>query len=156
MRRSAGPHASDSTETPCSNDAFDSLTGVDSDAYKPESLANLTGLGAPPLIAASLLALLLGVRMLLTPILACGSRLPGYLFLAAIACGYVYQGPPFRCAQLGRDPVCDQQRRLASMRSCGPSEHRSANARASVLEYTTRLPQAAQLQSLPRHTWRAD
>jgi len=80
----------------CSNDAFDSSTGVDSNASKPESIVNLIGGNWRLVLAASALALAAGVRLLAKHVLATGSAVPGYMLLAAICCGYVYQGPPFR------------------------------------------------------------
>jgi hypothetical protein len=80
----------------CSNDAFDSMTGVDTADRKPESMVNLTGLSASWLLGIAFLALIAGLSQLMGPVLSSGSTLPGAMLLAAIACGYMYQSPPFR------------------------------------------------------------
>jgi 1,4-dihydroxy-2-naphthoate octaprenyltransferase len=72
------------------------MTGVDTEDRKPESIVNLTGLNPSWLLAIAFAALIAGMSQLMVPVLSTGSRLPGALLLAAIACGYVYQGPPFR------------------------------------------------------------
>ena len=97
----------------CSNDAFDSRTGVDTTpewTSKPESIVALTGLDWKVLLAASFVMLAAGLWTMSEPLLCCGSTLPMWLFGGAIACGYLYQGPPFRCAAgrlLASAPLCN-------------------------------------------------
>lgn len=79
----------------CSNDAFDASTGVD--VHKAESVVNLTGNRTGVLLLSKLfLAAGLG---LLSSSIAAATQTDGRvtaMLAAAIACGYVYQGPPFR------------------------------------------------------------
>ncbi|KAG1664632.1 hypothetical protein FOA52_011769 [Chlamydomonas sp. UWO 241] len=87
-----------------SNDAFDAATGVDKS--KRESVVNLTGNRTGVLVAAN--ALLLGGVSLLYALLAGGGDArPAAMLAGAIACGYVYQGPPFRLSYKGLgEPLC--------------------------------------------------
>ncbi len=76
-----------------SNDGFDAQTGVD--LTKPESLVNITGNRAA-VLAVAWVAFAVGVSLLSSAMGAANdARIPAQLG-AAIACGYVYQGPPFR------------------------------------------------------------
>lgn len=89
-----------------SNDAFDAATGVD--AAKAESVVNLTG-SRGGVLAAAKLFLAAGAWLLATAIgagAAGDARVPAML-AAAVACGYVYQGPPFRLSYKGLgEPLC--------------------------------------------------
>jgi 1,4-dihydroxy-2-naphthoate octaprenyltransferase len=78
-----------------SNDAFDAATGVDK--AKRESVVNLTG-GKKGLVLLVANAFLLGGISMLGSLLASigGDIRPAAMLALAIACGYVYQGPPFR------------------------------------------------------------
>ena len=89
----------------CSNDAFDAGTGVDTPTSKPESIVNLLGGNWQGVLLASFACLIGGVSILMRHVTASGSPIPGYLLLAAIVCGYVYQGPPFRCASVCGKPL---------------------------------------------------
>ncbi|CAG9466076.1 unnamed protein product [Pedinophyceae sp. YPF-701] len=87
-----------------SNDAFDTDTGVD--ATKPESVVNLTGSRGKVLALANAL-LAAGVAWLSYTVLSSGGTIAGLMLAAAIACGYVYQGPPFRLSYRGLgEPLC--------------------------------------------------
>jgi 2-carboxy-1,4-naphthoquinone phytyltransferase len=77
----------------CSNDAFDAQTGVDS--TKPESVVNLTG-SRPLVLTVSLLFLAAGLSLLARFTTAAGDARVLAMLAFSIACGYVYQGPPFR------------------------------------------------------------
>ena len=81
----------------CSNDAFDAMTGVDSEDRKPESIVNLTGLPWYAIVAASCVPLAFGVLKLGKALADGTSPVASWLLAIAILCGYVYQGPPFRC-----------------------------------------------------------
>ncbi|GLC71657.1 hypothetical protein PLESTF_001146300 [Pleodorina starrii] len=93
-----------------SNDAFDAQTGVD--ATKPESVVNLLGGGPSRRAAVLLLAkslLVAGVALLANLIASApaGDPRPAGLLAFSIACGYVYQGPPFRLSYKGLgEPLC--------------------------------------------------
>eukprot|EP00798_Chlamydomonas_sp_ICE-L_P016023 gene16023-22161_t len=87
-----------------SNDAFDSDTGVDE--TKPESVVNLTGNKTLVLILANVL-LVSGVGLLYYLFTATGDQRVLSMLGVAIACGYVYQGPPFRLSYKGLgEPLC--------------------------------------------------
>lgn len=87
-----------------SNDGFDSFTGVD--RTKPESVVNLTGSRFRVLFAAFLL-LFIGLFGIFAGAAAVGDARVGQLLAFAIACGYVYQCPPFRLSYLGfGEPLC--------------------------------------------------
>lgn len=92
-----------------SNDVFDAATGVDR-SNKPESVVNLLGgdRRAAQLVFAAATALLLGGAGLLFWLLqTAGNPLAPKMLYAAIAMGYVYQGPPFRWSYLGLgEPLC--------------------------------------------------
>lgn len=77
----------------CSNDAFDASTGVDQ--HKAESVVNLTGNRIGVLLLSKLF-LLAGLGLLGSSIAAAADVRVSAMLAAAIACGYVYQGPPFR------------------------------------------------------------
>lgn len=77
----------------CSNDAFDAKTGVDK--TKRESVVNLTGNRTLVLVLANVL-LVAGVSLLATLISTTADARPALMLAFSIACGYVYQGPPFR------------------------------------------------------------
>ncbi|GIL60286.1 hypothetical protein Vafri_14916 [Volvox africanus] len=93
-----------------SNDAFDAQTGVD--ASKPESIVNLLGGGPKNRRAVLLLAkslLVAGVALLAHLISSApgGDLRPAALLAFSIACGYIYQGPPFRLSYKGLgEPLC--------------------------------------------------
>ncbi|GLI70846.1 hypothetical protein VaNZ11_015857 [Volvox africanus] len=93
-----------------SNDAFDAHTGVD--ASKPESVVNLLGGGPKNHRAVLLLAnsLLAGGVALLAHLISSapgGDFRPAGLLAFSIACGYIYQGPPFRLSYKGLgEPLC--------------------------------------------------
>lgn len=78
-----------------SNDAFDAATGVDK--TKRESVVNLTG-GKKGLVLLVANIFLLGGLSLLGCLIPSsgGDMRPAAMLFLAIACGYVYQGPPFR------------------------------------------------------------
>lgn len=82
-----------------SNDAFDAATGVD--ATKAESVVALTGGRAAPVHAAALACLAAGAALLAAGLSAAADATPARLLAAAIAAGYVYQGPPFRLSYKG-------------------------------------------------------
>jgi 1,4-dihydroxy-2-naphthoate octaprenyltransferase len=64
---------------------------------KPESIVALTGLDWRLLLVAAFAMLFAGVWIMAGPLASCGSSLPAAMLMAAIFCGYLYQGPPFRC-----------------------------------------------------------
>lgn len=77
----------------CSNDYFDADTGVDES--KPESVVNLTGNRF--LVGSAAVAFFaLGTGLLWALISQTGDMRPAALLAFSMACGYVYQGPPFR------------------------------------------------------------
>ena len=67
------------------------------DATKPESVVNLTG-SRVGVLAASLAFLVAGVALLAAQLASAPDARVGPMLAAAIACGYLYQGPPFRWA----------------------------------------------------------
>jgi 1,4-dihydroxy-2-naphthoate phytyltransferase len=88
-----------------SNDAFDSHTGVDK--TKKESVVNLTG--SPTLVLwTANVCLAAGVSLLWYLITSIQEPTrPAMMLAGAIACGYVYQGPPFRLSYKGLgEPLC--------------------------------------------------
>ena len=85
--------------SPHSNDAFDSATGVD--RTKRESVVNLTGGKHGLVLLVANLFLLAGAGLLTRLIASSADGRPAGMLMAAIACGYVYQGPPFRCENRG-------------------------------------------------------
>lgn len=87
-----------------SNDAYDAETGADKD--KKESVVNLTGSQAG-VLGAALACLAGGAGGILWGASAVGDARVAWLLLAAIACGYVYQCPPFRLSYKGLgEPLC--------------------------------------------------
>jgi len=96
-----------------SNDAFDASTGVDAAGMgKPESVVALTGGRALPVLLLSLAFLAAGVAALAAEVSRAAAA-PGAapaaaaMLAAAVACGYVYQGPPFRLSYKGLgEPLC--------------------------------------------------
>jgi 2-carboxy-1,4-naphthoquinone phytyltransferase len=92
----------------CSNDAFDALTGVDSEDRKPESIVNLTGLPWHSIVGASCVPLVFGVLKFSSVLAIANSPVSSWLLAISILCGYVYQGPPFRCVarKYARIRVC--------------------------------------------------
>lgn len=77
-----------------SNDAFDATTGVD--VHKAESVVNLTGGNRTLVLLLSKAFLVAGLGLLGCSIAAAADGRVSGMLAAAIACGYVYQGPPFR------------------------------------------------------------
>jgi 2-carboxy-1,4-naphthoquinone phytyltransferase len=96
-----------------SNDAFDAATGVDAAGMgKPESVVALTGGRAWPVLLLSLGLLAAGGAGLAQGV-GRAAAAPGAaaaasaMLAAAVACGYVYQGPPFRMSYKGLgEPLC--------------------------------------------------
>ncbi|CAI5968660.1 unnamed protein product, partial [Closterium sp. NIES-65] len=87
-----------------SNDGFDSFTGVDK--TKPESVVNLTG-SRFRVLAAAFLMLGVGLAGIFSGAAAVADPRVGWLLAASIACGYVYQCPPFRLSYRGLgEPLC--------------------------------------------------
>ncbi|CAI5520179.1 unnamed protein product [Closterium sp. Naga37s-1] len=87
-----------------SNDGFDSFTGVDK--TKPESVVNLTG-SRFRVLAAAFLMLGVGLAGIFSGAAAVADPRVGWLLAASIACGYVYQCPPFRLSYKGLgEPLC--------------------------------------------------
>ncbi|GJP60360.1 hypothetical protein CLOP_g17559 [Closterium sp. NIES-67] len=87
-----------------SNDGFDSFTGVDK--TKPESVVNLTG-SRFRVLAAAFLLLGIGLAGIISGAAAVADPRVGWLLAASIACGYVYQCPPFRLSYKGLgEPLC--------------------------------------------------
>ena len=88
-----------------SNDVFDSATGVDKN--KSESVVNLVGGNWRSVFAAANVFLFVGVALLFGIVSAVPNEFVAKALYAAIACGYVYQGPPFRWSYLGLgEPLC--------------------------------------------------
>eukprot|EP00850_Spirogloea_muscicola_P010646 SM000063S20036 [mRNA] locus=s63:419240:425903:+ [translate_table: standard] len=86
------------------NDAHDAETGVDKD--KPESVVNMTG-SQPLVLGAAYLCLVAGVWGISIGATSTGDLRVAWLLAAAIACGYVYQCPPFRLSYKGLgEPLC--------------------------------------------------
>ncbi len=78
-----------------SNDAFDAATGVDK--TKRESVVNLTGGKKGLVLGIANVFLAAGLTLMGMSLGQAGdSTRPALMLLAAIACGYIYQGPPFR------------------------------------------------------------
>jgi len=87
-----------------SNDAFDATTGVDE--TKPESVVNLTG-NRPLVFWLSVAFLVVGVSLLGHFISSTGDMRVAAMLALSIACGYMYQGPPFRLSYKGLgEPLC--------------------------------------------------
>jgi len=90
---------------PRSNDAFDADTEVDK--AKHESVVNLLGGRQGAVLAASGVVLAAGLWGLGATVVGTGGEVPLAMLGAAIACGYVYQGPPFRLSYRGLgEPLC--------------------------------------------------
>lgn len=88
----------------CSNDVYDSDTGADKN--KKESVVNLVGSRAVTQYAANI-SLLLGFVGLFWAFAEAGDVRFIFLVICAIACGYVYQCPPFRLSYRGLgEPLC--------------------------------------------------
>eukprot|EP00898_Chlorokybus_atmophyticus_P006916 jgi/Chlat1/7225/Chrsp57S06861 len=84
-----------------SNDAFDAMTGVDEN--KRESVVNITG-SMWGTLAASFASLAAGIALIASQV---RNQTSMALLAGAIACGYVYQSPPFRLGYLGLgEPLC--------------------------------------------------
>ncbi|KAF6265571.1 UbiA prenyltransferase family-domain-containing protein [Scenedesmus sp. NREL 46B-D3] len=87
-----------------SNDAFDAATGVD--VHKHESFVNITGNRNGVLLTAKLF-LAAGLSLLAANINTAHDPRVLSMLGAAIVCGYVYQGPPFRFSYKGLgEPLC--------------------------------------------------
>lgn len=102
----------------CSNDAFDAATGVDE--HKHESVVNLTGNRNGVLLTAKLF-LAAGLGLLAGNINTAHDPRVLYMLGAAIVCGYVYQGPPFRWvvqAAGSCDAGVGRNAQLVSVRQC--------------------------------------
>lgn len=80
-----------------SNDYFDSLTGVDTHKY--ESWVNITR--SPRTIFVTAHASLLAGAGMLFWLLSQSPAIASKMLYAAICCGYLYQGPPFRLSYQG-------------------------------------------------------
>lgn len=90
-----------------SNDAWDAETGVD--AAKAESAVRLLGspARAQGLAAACLLLGAGGLAALCARLAGAGGGAAGCALAAALACGALYQAPPFRWSYRGRgEPLC--------------------------------------------------
>lgn len=91
-----------------SNDAWDAGTSVD--VRKWESVVRLLGGGAPAAAAVHALALYcfaVGAKLLWEASAAIGDPRVATLLAAAVACGHVYQAPPFRFSYKGLgEPLC--------------------------------------------------
>lgn len=130
----------------CSNDAFDAKTGVDTQERKPESIVNLTGFGAAPLLAIAFSALMVGLTLLMGPVSNSGSSLPGAMLLGSILCGYLYQGPPFR-------QVLKPTMFLITLSNCHSLLHPRTCAAAGVFERPYITVVATQYGSLVVKSW---
>ncbi|MCO5548985.1 hypothetical protein L7F22_002450 [Adiantum nelumboides] len=87
-----------------SNDAYDAETGVDKG--KRESVVNMTGSREAVLVSAYA-CLALGMSGLLWVCWQAQNMQVFALEAAAIACGYIYQCPPFRLSYIGLgEPLC--------------------------------------------------
>lgn len=87
-----------------SNDVFDAATGVDKE--KSESIVNLVGNWRKVFLVANVF-LVAGAGLLFGIVSAVPNELATKALYAAICCGYVYQGPPFRWSYLGLgEPLC--------------------------------------------------
>ncbi|OAE24856.1 hypothetical protein AXG93_4242s1280 [Marchantia polymorpha subsp. ruderalis] len=87
-----------------SNDAYDAETGVDK--YKKESVVNITG-SQKGVLWAAFGCLFCGLAGLITGASQAGDMRVAFLLVLAIACGYVYQCPPFRLSYKGLgEPLC--------------------------------------------------
>eukprot|EP00889_Picochlorum_renovo_P007445 jgi/Picre1/34475/NNA_001943.t1 len=87
-----------------SNDVFDCATGVDKN--KAESVVNLTGDWRKVFLIANAF-FILGVGILFSIIAQVPNEFVTKALYAAICCGYLYQGPPFRWSYLGLgEPLC--------------------------------------------------
>jgi hypothetical protein len=75
------------------------------DASKPESVVNLTG-SRGGVLAAAAAFFAAGAALLARHCGGAGDARVGAMLGAAIACGYVYQGPPFRWAARRATPRC--------------------------------------------------
>lgn len=87
-----------------SNDAFDAETSVDE--TKPESVVNLTG-NRNLVLLGSIAAFIAGTGVLATSLGSVNYQTSLALLAFSVACGYVYQGPPFRWSYKGwGEPLC--------------------------------------------------
>lgn len=87
-----------------SNDVFDAATGVDKN--KTESVVNLVGNWRKVFLVANVF-LVAGAALLFGIVSAVPNELATKALYAAICCGYLYQGPPFRWSYLGLgEPLC--------------------------------------------------
>ncbi|GBG87332.1 hypothetical protein CBR_g45392 [Chara braunii] len=87
-----------------SNDYYDSVTGVDKN--KKESYVNLIGRRGP-VLAAGIAILGLGLVQFFKLAMTLGDQRISLFLSVAIACGYVYQCPPFRLSYVGvGEPLC--------------------------------------------------
>lgn len=87
-----------------SNDAYDAETGVDKE--KKESVVNMTG-SREGVLASAYGCLLFGIMGLLRGGWQAQNMQIVALLAGAIACGYVYQCPPFRLSYQGLgEPLC--------------------------------------------------
>jgi 1,4-dihydroxy-2-naphthoate octaprenyltransferase len=75
--------------------------------HKAESVVNLTG-NRNGVLLLSKMFLLAGVSLLGTGISAAGDGRVSAMLAAAIVCGYVYQGPPFRWVASTMSSRCAQ------------------------------------------------
>ena len=87
-----------------SNDVFDAATGVDKN--KAESVVNLVGNWRRVFLVANVF-LVAGAGLLFAIVSGVPNELATKALYAAICCGYLYQGPPFRWSYLGLgEPLC--------------------------------------------------
>ncbi|KAL2644969.1 hypothetical protein R1flu_012556 [Riccia fluitans] len=87
-----------------SNDAYDAETGVDK--LKKESVVNITG-SQKGVLWAAFACLVVGLVGLINGASQAGDMRVAALLVLAIACGYVYQCPPFRLSYKGLgEPLC--------------------------------------------------
>lgn len=89
-----------------SNDGHDAETGVDAKGAKPESVVNLFG-GARTVLVVAYSLLALGLVGLMSVAARAGDARVAAFLILAVACGYVYQCPPFRLSYKGLgEPLC--------------------------------------------------
>jgi len=138
-----------------SNDAFDAETGVDH--TKPESVVNLTG-NRTAVLVLSKAFLVCGLLLLGWGISSAGDSRIAAMLGVAIACGYVYQGPPFRFSYKGLgEPLCFMAfgpLATAAFYLAQLPTSAAANAAAAVAgSGTAAAAAAASVGSVPAFVW---